>query len=277
MPTVRLERAGLFGPVGVVDTAQARRFSIAGVLQGASLLEPSASDIDPLLTAGPGPVIETRYQLAWLLAGRRHPQGRGLMIGLGGGSGVVGLLHEFPEMHLDVVDVDPRVVEMAREFHPLLRSYEKSGRATVSVADGTDFLAGIETKYDFVIADIVVDSEQIDRLKTSSFIGSLVGASREVWLHVFGSIWDGHLHEVLERFDATDQSVAWLFSPVRPDIQMPAQRNWVLTTAAMEPPDPRGFVPFVGLRGPQVATIREGYAKLVAHAITRAEARQLKP
>ena len=98
MPTVRLERAGLFGPVGVVDTAQARRFSIAGVLQGASLLEPSASDIDPLLTAGPGPVIETRYQLAWLLAGQRHPQGRGLMIGLGGvhDPGLLGRLHAPP-------------------------------------------------------------------------------------------------------------------------------------------------------------------------------------
>ncbi len=277
MPTVRLEREGLFGPVGVVDTAQARRFSIGGVLQGASLLKPSATDVDPALPAGPGPVIETRYQLAWLLAGQRYPAGRGLMIGLGGGSGVVGLLHQFPELSLDVVDVDPRVVEMALEFCPLLKSYEKAGRLTLTVADGEEFLKGLDAKYDFVIADIVVDGDEIELLTSSSFIRSLAGASREVWLHVFGSIWDGYLHEVLEEFDETEQAVAWLFSPVRPDIQMPAHRNWIATTAAMELPDPRGFVPFVELRGPQVAAIREGYAKLVAHAITRGEARSLKP
>ena len=70
MPTVRLEREGLYGPVGVVDTAHARRFTIRGVLQGASLLEPSAASVDPALGTGPGPVIETRYQLAWFLAGQ---------------------------------------------------------------------------------------------------------------------------------------------------------------------------------------------------------------
>ena len=88
MPTVRLERAGLYGPVGVVDTAESRRFTIGGVLQGASLLRPAASAVAPHLGQGPGPVTETRYQLAWFLAGQRHPAGRGLM--LGGGGGAVG-------------------------------------------------------------------------------------------------------------------------------------------------------------------------------------------
>ncbi len=277
MPTVRLEREGLFGPVGVVDTAWARRFSINGVLQGASLLQPAARDIDAGLPAGPGPVIETRYQLAWLPAGQRHPAGRGLMIGLGGGVGAVGLLHQFPKLRLDAVEIDPRVVEMAREFHPLMGYYEQAGRLTVSRADGENFLAGAVPNYDFAIADVVVAGEDADILKSLPLIGPLLGAAGEVWLHVFGSIWEARLHEVLREFDAAGRPVTWLFSPVRIDIPLPAQRNWVVTDAVMEPPDPRGFTPFAGLRGPQVRTVREGYAKLAAHAITRAEAARLEP
>ena len=214
MPTVRLEREGLFGPVGVVDTAWARRFSINGVLQGASLLAPAAGDIAAGLPAGPGPVIETRYQLAWLLAGQRHPAGRGLMIGLGGGGGAVGLLHQFPQLRLDAVEIDPRVVEMAREFHPLVGYYEQAGRLAVSTADGEDFLAGAVPRYDFAIADIVVDGEDADILKSLALIEPLTGAAGEVWLHAFGSIWQARLHEVLQKFDAAGRPVAWLFSPV---------------------------------------------------------------
>ncbi len=277
MPTVRLEREGLFGPVGVVDTAWARRFSINGVLQGASLLQPAAGDIDAGLPAGPGPVIETRYQLAWLMAGQRHPAGRGLMIGLGGGVGAVGLLHQFPGLRLDAVEIDPRVVEMAREFHPLVGYYERAGRLTVSIADGEDFLAGGVGGWDFAIADVVVDGEGPDMLKSLALIGPLLGAAGEVWLHVFGSIWEAGLHEVLRKFDAAGRPAAWLFSPVRIDITLPAQRNWVMATAAMAPPDPRGFTPFAGLRGPQAPAVREGYAKLAAHALTRAEAARFEP
>ena len=277
MPTVRLEREGLFGPVGVVDTAWARRFSINGVLQGASLLAPAAGDIAAGLPAGPGPVIETRYQLAWLLAGQRHSAGRGLMIGLGGGGGVVGLLHQFPQLRLDAVEIDPRVVEMAREFHPLVGYYEQAGRLAVSTADGEDFLAGAVPRYDFAIADIVVDGEDADILKSLALIEPLTGAAGEVWLHAFGSIWQARLHEVLQKFDAAGRPVAWLFSPVRIDIPLPAQRNWVVTDAAMEPPDPRGFAPFAGLRGPQVRAVREGYATLAAHALSRAEAARRRP
>lgn len=275
MPTVRLEREGLCGPVGVVDTAWARRFSIAGVLQGASLLRPSAADIDAALPAGPGPVIETRYQLAWLSAGRRHPAGRGLMIGFGGGVGAAGLLHQFPELRLDAVEIDPRIVEMAREFHPLARDYEKTGRLNVTVADGADFLADARSYWDFAIADIVTAGEDAETLRSLAMIDSLLAAAGEVWLHVFGAVRDARLHEVLGKFDAAGRPAAWLLSPVRLDVPLPAQRNWVVTTAAL--PDPRGFAPFAGLRGPQVEKVREGYAKLTANAVSRAEAARFAP
>lgn len=277
MPTVRLEREGLFGPVGVVDTAWARRFSIAGVLQGASLLQPSAGDIDAALPAGPGPVIETRYQLAWLLAGRRHPAGCGLMIGFGGGSGAVGLLHQFPKLRLDAVEIDPRVVEMAREFHPLVGRYEQEGRLTLRTADGADFLADAGSYWDFAIADVVTAGEDAETLKLPAMIDALTAAAGEAWLHVFGAVRDARLHEVLGRFDAAGRPATRLFSPVRIDVPLPAQRNWVVTTAPPATTGARGFTPFAGLRGPRVETVREGYAKLAANAITRAEAARFAP
>ncbi|MCY4593466.1 MAG: hypothetical protein OXC19_01545, partial [Bryobacterales bacterium] len=168
MPTVRLERDGLFGPVGVVDTAEARRFTIRGVLQGASLLRPAANAVAPSLGQGPGPVTETRYQLAWFVPGQRHPAGRGLMLGLGGGCGVVGLLHQFPDLVMDAVDADPSMVELAREFHPLVGHYERCGRLRLHVAQAHDYLTRTRDSADFVIADLVVDSESLEAIGSQS-------------------------------------------------------------------------------------------------------------
>lgn len=264
MPTVRLEREGLFGSVGVVDTAEARRFTIGGVLQGASLLRPAANDVAPNLGQGPGPVTETRYQLAWFVAGQRHPTGRGLMLGLGGGCGVVGLLHQFPGLVMDAVDADPAMVEMAREFHPLVGHYERSGRLSLHVARAQDYLSRAPHQADFVIADLVVDSESLNELSSEALVGAVADAAPEVWFRAFGSLPDGELQPILDRFQAAGRPVRWLLSPVNRLVPLPKPRDWILGSGIAQLPDPDIFVPFREMRGSTVAKVQAAYRKLVA-------------
>ena len=272
MPTVRLERAGLFGPVGVVDTADSRRFTIRGVLQGASLLDPPASTVDPVLPVGPGPVIETRYQLAWFLAAHRCPDGRGLMLGLGGGCGAVGLLHQFPAIQIDAVEVDPAMVAMAREFHPLVSHYEKTGRLRLHVADAADYLDHAGSAFDFAIADLVVDGDSLGFLDSVPLIHAVASAAPEIWFRVFGSLPDGDILPFLEKFDQAGAHVDWLFSPVRIAVPLPRTRDWILASGLGQPPDPDDFEPYGGVRGAKVAAVREAYRKLVTRAVSARDA-----
>ncbi len=266
MPTVRLERAGLYGPVGVVDTAESRRFTIGGVLQGASLLHPAARTVAPHLGQGPGPVTETRYQLAWFLAGQRHPAGRGLMLGLGGGCGVVGLLHQFPDLTMDAVDADPAMVAMAREFHPLVGHYEREGRLRLHAAQARDYLDRAREPSDFVIADLVVDSESLEAVGSEALVGAIAAAAPEVWFRVFGSLPDGELLPILDRLQAAGLPVRWLLSPVNRLVPLPKPRDWILAAGVARLPDPDDFVPYREMRGSAVARVQAAYRKLVAGA-----------
>ena len=272
VPTVRLEREGLFGPVGVVDTAEARRFTIGGILQGAALLEPSAASVLASLPRGPGPVIETRYQLAWFLAGQRHPEGRGVMLGFGGGCGAVGLLHQFPGLELDAVDADPAMVAMAREFHPLVGHFEREGRLRLHVAEATDYLSHAGGSYAFAIADLVVDGADLGRLDSLPLIRGLAAVAPETWFRAFGSLPDGELRPLLEKFAAAGQPVDWLFSPVAPALPVPRTRDWILAAGVRKPPAPDDFAPYRDLRGAPVRSVRDAYRKLASRVLSGAEA-----
>ena len=266
MPTVRLERAGKFGPVGVVDTASTRRFTIGGVLQGASLLRPPASSVPGVTARGPGPVIETRYQLAWLLAGQRHPAGRGVMLGLGGGCGAVGLLHEFPGLSLDAVEADPAMATMAREFHPLVAHYERVGRLRIHVADATSYLSRQNGGHDFVLADVTVNADSLPVAGSEALVRAVVRAAPEAWLRVFGSLPDGEVHPVLDRFATAGRPVDWLLSPVSPTVPIPRPRDWVLASGVRELPMPGAHGPFARM-GSVIEPIRAAYRKLVLTAL----------
>lgn len=267
MPTVRLERTGRFGAVGVVDTADARRFSIGGVLQGASLLRPPAREVDASLAPGPGPVIETRYQLAWLLAGQRHQDGQGLMLGFGGGCGAVGLLHQFPGITLDAVEADPAMAAMAREFHPLVGYYERQGRLRLHLDDAEEYLAHSSKTYDFVIADLVVNADSLLRIDSDPLIQAVSEAAPEAWFRVFGSLPDGEIQPVITKLAAHGPGVTWLFSPVSAAVSIPRTRDWILATAVRRPPAPDAFVPFAATRGLGVKAVQAAYRKLAAGAI----------
>ncbi len=186
------------------------------------------------------------------------------MLGLGGGCGAVGLLHEFPELVLDVVEADPAMVGMAGEFHPLVDLYRRQGRLRLTVADAVDFLQQSDGDYDFAIADLVVNADWTDPVDSMPLVQGLADVAPEIWFRVFGSLPDGEVQSVLDKFAASGLPANWLYSPVGRSVPIPRTRDWIVAAGVRQVPDPDLYRPFANLRGPKVEAVRRAYRKLAA-------------
>jgi len=72
-----------------------------------------------------------------------------LLIGLGGGALVRFINHSFSEVRLDVVEIDPAVVTVARNFFGVAAG----PRTRIFVADGRDYLERTPERYDLILID----------------------------------------------------------------------------------------------------------------------------
>ena len=72
-----------------------------------------------------------------------------LLIGLGGGALVHFLNAYFPEVSLDVVELDPAVVKVARDYF----GTAENARTRIFVGDGRDFLQRAAGRYDLILLD----------------------------------------------------------------------------------------------------------------------------
>lgn len=116
----------------------------------------------------------TRYMfLSYLF---QPKQESALMIGLGGGSMVHFMNHYDPAVKLDVVEIDPKIVEIAEKMFGV----KSEGNVNVQVADGLEYLRTTEKKYDAIYMDAFLKpSRDTDntgvplRLKTANFYRGL--------------------------------------------------------------------------------------------------------
>ena len=72
-----------------------------------------------------------------------------LLIGLGGGSMVRFMNHYFADLRLDVVELDPAMVAVARDFF----GTTESPRTRILVADGREYLERSGARYDLILID----------------------------------------------------------------------------------------------------------------------------
>ena len=70
-----------------------------------------------------------------------------LLVGLGGGALVRFLNHYFPEISLDVVEIDPAVVSVSREFF----GTTSGPRTRIFVEDGVQYLRRVPERYDLIL------------------------------------------------------------------------------------------------------------------------------
>ena len=72
-----------------------------------------------------------------------------LIVGLGGGALPMFLHQRLPHLAIDVVELDPGVLEVACEFF----GFEEAPGLRVWIEDGRDFIEGHTGRYDLVILD----------------------------------------------------------------------------------------------------------------------------
>ena len=72
-----------------------------------------------------------------------------LIVGLGGGGMIHFLNHIDPKIHIDAVEIDPKVVEWADKYFGV----RSGGNVNVVTADGLKYLAETEKKYDVIYMD----------------------------------------------------------------------------------------------------------------------------
>jgi spermidine synthase len=90
------------------------------------------------------------YTDAFHLAMVYQPQAkRVLFIGGGAATGPKQFRAFYPEVHVDVVEIDPVVIDVAQKYF----SFKPDARTTVTVRDGRRFLVTTRNRYDAIIVD----------------------------------------------------------------------------------------------------------------------------
>lgn len=110
---------------------------------------------------------------------------RVLVVGLGGGSMPMFLRALFPDAIIDAVELDPAVVEVAREFF----AFREDARLRVHVADGREFVERAVGRYDLVFLDAYGPSEIPRHLATVEFLRAVRSRLAEGGVAV-GNVWE---------------------------------------------------------------------------------------
>jgi spermidine synthase len=106
----------------------------------------------------------TRSMMAFLLF--RPPPRRVLMVGLGGGSLAKFVYHRFPDAVIEVLEINPQVVAVARRLFGLPAS---DARLTVRVCDAAEYIAAGADGFDAILVDGYDGDSQVVELATTAF------------------------------------------------------------------------------------------------------------
>ncbi len=145
-----------FGPVYVVDEGDERSLRLGdpdGIRQSVILKG------DPLAV----PVGYVRVATAGLAF--TEGRSRALVVGLGGGSFPMLLCRCLPRMEVDVVELNPVVVDVARRFFGV----REDERLRIHVEDGARFMPREGPRYDFILLDAFSEEGTPSHLKAPDF------------------------------------------------------------------------------------------------------------
>jgi spermidine synthase len=149
-----------FSTLFVVDEAHARylRFgSPCGRDQSTmNLVDPSIVSVEYLRIATLGLAFVDRRE-------------RVLMMGLGGGTWTNLIARILPDVHIDAVEIDPLVVDVARRFFGV----RPSPRYRLHVIDAYDYANLEKQPYDLIFLDLYTDSGMPEHLQTDEFFEAI--------------------------------------------------------------------------------------------------------
>jgi len=134
---VLFERISAYHHIQVYDFARVRTLSFNGSWETMmSLTNPLAGHFE----------YTEYFQMPWLW---NHDIKRVLMEGLGGGSTVRAYQHYYTNVMVDVVEIDPVVVEVAKKYFYV----EDTNNLKINIGDGRVFLRQTTNIYDVILMD----------------------------------------------------------------------------------------------------------------------------
>ncbi len=138
---VLFERTSAYHQIRVVDEQGIRTLSFDGSFETRMSLQ------NPLQ----GHFEYTEYfHMPWIWLNLSNV----LMIGLGGGSTQRSYQHYYPTVTIDTVEIDPVVVQVARDYF----SVSESSTHKIHVADGRVFLRRATNRYDAILVDAYTEN-----------------------------------------------------------------------------------------------------------------------
>jgi len=200
---------GRFGQLSISDSDNVRSLGCSWTCHGSVWIDP-AVDLDGV-TYSPGPVPESVYLLGWIIAAAAKPDGHVLMAGLGSGVGPIALAWAFPDLTVTVVEIDPAIIALARQWFPLLAYYEAQGRIRI-VTD--DILAYVwkAQEADWSVACLDAYEDEPRLLAPSSLLQALHGRADQIWMNILEE--DGS--QVTDRYAALLIDTGWEPTAVMP-------------------------------------------------------------
>jgi spermidine synthase len=122
-----------------------------------------------------------------------------LFVGLGGASAPKRMWRDFPELEIEVAELDPAVVDVARRFFAL----REDGRLKVTAEDGRRFLARRDDRWDAIIVDAYFSDSIPFHLTTREFLelvrsrlepggvvlANVIGSLRGEGSQLFRALW----------------------------------------------------------------------------------------
>ena len=109
---------------------------------------------------------------------------RVLIIGLGGGTLPSFLRRHYPGAQIDVVDIDPEVINVAKRFF----EFREDSRMRAHLADGRTFIESVRQPYDIVFLDAFGSDSVPERLTTVEFLRVVRNAVAPGGV-VVGNVW----------------------------------------------------------------------------------------
>jgi spermidine synthase len=155
---------------------------------------------------GPGTAYTDSFYLAPLM---RPTLRRVLIMGLGGGTTAKQFTHDNPNIIVDVVEIDPLVVDVAKRFFLV----QPSDRLRIHLIDARSFLKGSTERWDLIIMDAYTANRYGDtippHLVTKEFFDEVAAHLTEAGVFHFHCIFS---HSML--LPALEKTIASVFGSV---------------------------------------------------------------
>ncbi len=121
---------------------------------------------------------------------------RALIVGLGGGT-LPNFFHSrLPELAVDVVEIDPGVVEIAKGYC----GFQEDPRLRVFIEDGRDFIENCRDRFDLIVLDCF-DADSVPvHMRTLEFLGAVkkvLSPEGIVVANIWGPNSNRHYHDML--------------------------------------------------------------------------------